>query len=592
MAPNTVEPLAEIPAPVKPSLDAMESVCTAVRPAAPTLLRNALMPDPGGTGYVRRDVLIADGRLARIADAGTLAAPEEPGRVLDCSERMLLPGFFNGHTHSIEHWVRGLIKPLPLELWVLGLIQHEPRGEFGWHGADSFAKTPSLAVGVSAMLCGIEALLSGCTAILDHLWIRNADDMAAAVAAYKAVGIRAFVSPMLNDDDLSQMYWNYIPTCTSAKEANAAARAAGCACGGMRADGGLREAPGGSDPAATASQLALWEECVARFHRPEEGIHVVIGPVTAYSASPELLRGAAAIRRQHGLAGHTHLLETRAQALLARQRFPSGSAVSHLHESGFLQLPGTSCAHSCWLTADEARLMAASGASVVHCPMSNLRLGSGVMPLKAYQDAGVNVALGCDGSASSDGQDMLEVLKLATILQAVGTPEYRHWPSARSTALELASRNGYRSVNLGGEAGGGELLEGRLADVTLWDLTSLSLLPRTDPLSLLVLGSRTQAAGAGSALAAAWVGGVQTVEGGSPTGVDLGKLRALLLALQPEFRSPEITEPSASPACAAAEVEYRAALCLECAQGSGTVEPGLAAYEAGRTLYDPTLPTA
>lgn len=354
----------------------------------------------------------------------------------------------------------------------------------------------------------------------------------------------------------------------------------------------LREEAGGSDAALTEKQLQLWEECVARFHRPADGIHVVIGPVTAYSASAELLKGAAAIRKRHGLAGHTHLLETRAQALLARQRFASGSAVAHLHESGFLQLPGTSCAHSCWLTEEEAQLMASSGASVVHCPMSNLRLGSGVMPLRKYQQHGVNVALGCDGSASSDGQDMLEIAKLATMLQAVTTPEYREWGTARETALTIASRNGYRAVNLGGEGGGGELLEGRLADVTLWDLTSLALLPRTDPLALLILGSRTQAAGAGSTLSAAWVGGVQTVDGGSPTGVDLLKLRELLVELQPEYRSPQVTEPSAWPACAAAEVEYRAALCLEGAEGSGTVDPSMASYEQGRSLYDPTLPTA
>ncbi|KAG8459120.1 hypothetical protein KFE25_002527 [Diacronema lutheri] len=568
------------------------SLVSNARPeAVPTLLRNVLVPASEGDAYARRDVLIAGGVIAAISDANTLTPPDAPGRVLDGSQRMLLPGFFNAHTHSIEHWVRGLIKPLPLELWVLGLIQHEPRGACGWHGADSYTQTPALAVGISAMLCGVEALLSGCTAVLDHLFIRDAGDMAAAVAAYRAVGVRAFISPMLNDDDLSQMYWNYIPICSSAGETNVRAHAAGCRCGGMRTDGMLRETPGSNDPARTAAQLRLWEECVERFHRPDEGIHVVIGPVTAFSCSPEMLRGATAIRKKYGLAGHTHLLETRAQAMMARQSLPSGSAVRHLHEAGFLELPGTTCAHSCWLTDDEAKLMAATGASVIHCPMSNLRLGSGVMPLATYQAHGVNVAIGCDGSASSDGQDMLEVLKLTTVLHAVSTPEYRSWSTARQTALTLCARNGYRSVNCGGERGGGELAVGRLADVTLWDLTALSLLPRTDPLALLILGSRTQAPGAGSALAAAWVGGTQTVADGSPTGVDLTKLRELLLALQPEYRSPELTEPSATPASAAAEVEYRAAMCLDGAIGSGAVEPRLSQYEKGRTLYDPTLPS-
>ena len=122
------------------------------------------------------------------------------------------------------------------------------------------------------------------------------------------------------------------------------------------------------------------------------------------------------------------------QALQARQFLPGGSAVKHLQQTGFLQVPGTSCAHCVWLDEEEMALMAQSGASVVHNPLSNLRLGSGVAPLSDYAAAGVNVAMGCDGACSSDGQDLLEALKLGTILQAVRTPEYRQWPTARHTA--------------------------------------------------------------------------------------------------------------------------------------------------------------
>lgn len=208
MPPNSSESMRDLSATATVGLEPLAAVCSTKPPPAPTLLRNALVPHAEGDGYSRRDVLIVDGLLKTIAAGNSLAPPEAPGRVIDCSQKMLLPGFFNGHTHSSEHWVRGLIKPLPLELWVLNLIEHEPRGGAGWHGADSYEKTPALAVGVSAMLCGVEALLSGCTAVQDHLWIRHADDMGAAVAAYKALGIRAFVSPMLSDDDLSQMYWN------------------------------------------------------------------------------------------------------------------------------------------------------------------------------------------------------------------------------------------------------------------------------------------------------------------------------------------------------------------------------------------------
>ena len=102
----------------------------------PTLLRGVLVPngasDPGK--YTRSDVLIADGVLKCIAPGGILSLDADcpPDTIEeDCAERMLVPGFVNGHTHSVEHWARGLIKPLPLEMWVLQLIRHEPRGNEG-----------------------------------------------------------------------------------------------------------------------------------------------------------------------------------------------------------------------------------------------------------------------------------------------------------------------------------------------------------------------------------------------------------------------------------------------------------------------------
>jgi len=288
---------------------------TATLPAArATLLSSALLPTPDG-GYARKDVLLHNGKIGHIGDTGvpmpaelTALCPE----TIDCSERLLLPGFVNAHTHSIEHWARGLIKPLPLELWVQQLIRHEPRGDQGWHGADSFVATPSKAVAMSALHCGVEALLSGCTAILDHLFIRDMEDLDAAVQAYRALGIRAFIAPMLNDD--AATYHNYIPRAPDAAARNEAAAKGGRCCDAMGDAGSFRTHDSGHDKAATATALALWEAAIAKHHRPEEGIEIVIGPVTAYSASRQLFEGAAALRRKHNLCGHTHLLETRAQA--------------------------------------------------------------------------------------------------------------------------------------------------------------------------------------------------------------------------------------------------------------------------------------
>eukprot|EP01065_Artemidia_motanka_P027264 TRINITY_DN32489_c0_g1_i1.p1 TRINITY_DN32489_c0_g1~~TRINITY_DN32489_c0_g1_i1.p1 ORF type:complete len:592 (+),score=195.23 TRINITY_DN32489_c0_g1_i1:57-1778(+) len=543
--------------------------------AADTFLRNALVLAPEG-GYRRSDITLSDGLI-------TSVTPHRPGSeapagsaVVDCSERLVLPGFVNAHTHSTEHWVRGLIQPLPLELWVQQLMLHEPRGAQGWHGARSRELTPARALAVSALMCGTEALLSGCTAVLDHVHVRHVEDVAEVCAAYRALGIRAFVAPMLDDD--TEMYTNYIPLVHDAADRNKAAGA--CGCGGMADGGKMRERGGGHNPEKTAANLKLWEEAARRFHDPAGGVNIVIGPVTVYSASEEMLRGAVDIRKRYNLPGHTHLLETRAQVMLARQLLPSGSAVRHLRDTGFLQLPGTSCAHCVWLDDDEMRIMAECGAVAVHNPLSNLRLGSGIAPLAKYDASGVTVALGCDGSASSDGQDMLEAMKLSTSLHTMTTPEYRDWKAPRES-LRYASAGGYAAVGM--RERGGEVAEGMVADLTLWDLTSLSMLPRTDPVNLLVLGSRCQARDAGSALASAYVRGVRVVEGGNPCGVDLLKLRSIVMAAQPSYRDPAATWPTTDPATAASEVEYRAAMGLSA--GSVAAPAELTSFEQRRVAF-------
>ena len=232
--------------------------------------------------------------------------------------------------------------------------------------------------------------------------------------------------------------------------------------------------------------------------------------------------------------------------------------------------------------------MASSGSVCVHNPLSNLRLGSGVMPVQRYADAGVSVAMGCDGACSSDGQDMLEAIKLASSLPCIITPEYRDWPRHRHAALALAAKNGYEAIGMRGEGGG--LSEGMVADVSLWDLTSLSLLPRTDPIALLVLGSRTQAKSAGSALNSCWVRGRQVVCDGEPCGVDLAALRTLLSSAQPNYRDQEITDPSTDAMTAASEVEYRAAMGLDLAGQQAPTPPSLGTFPQGRVLYDSTIP--
>ncbi|MBW4422984.1 MAG: amidohydrolase [Nostoc desertorum CM1-VF14] len=419
--------------------------------------------------YAKVDVQIVNGAIAAIAPNLQVI-----GTAIDGKNKLLLPGFFNAHTHSSEMWQRGIMSVLPLELWLAELYD--------------FAPLDPEQVYLSALGTAVETLLSGGTSVVDHLVLipgLELETIAIATRAYKEVGIRAFIAPLIQDESLSAG----IPSGESAQTHEPYFR-------------------------STAATLEIIEEAVRQFHRPDEGVNILVAPTGIQLCTDALFQGCAELSDRYNLCRHSHLLETRAQEKLAQQKYGC-TAVEHLKRIGYLS-DHTTLAHCVWLNDADIAILAETQSTVVHNPLSNLRLGSGIAPILKYRQAGVNVTFGCDGASSNDSQDLLEAIKMGSILHNVTDSDYQHWITPRQ-AVEMASLGGAKGLNLADKLG--SLTVGKQADLVLYDLTNLSLLPRTDPIGLLVLGRPT------NVVNSAWVNGKQIVADGKVTTINVDELR-------------------------------------------------------------------
>eukprot|EP00741_Cyanophora_paradoxa_P008964 tig00001415_g8677.t1 len=476
--------------------------------------------------YVQVDVeVLPTGKLGKI----TRHSGDPVASALECidgANHLLLPGFVNAHTHSSEMWQRGNIAPLPLELWLEELYSIDIGVEH---------------VYLAALGTAVETLLSGGTSVMDHISLvpgKEMESLRAAFKAYEEVGIRAFVGPLVYDEPISHgLPRTRVETFEPlAKVARVESPPAAGGAGGAGREGKGQEAVAEAEAAlaghgnpvgfcetgseATGKVLALMERAVAELHRPERALNVAVAPTGIQLCSDALFRGLADLSSRHGLVRHVHFLETRIQRHRAAEKYGGRTAGQHLLEIGFLD-ERTTCAHSIWLQEADIECLARSGATAVHNPLSNLRLGSGVSPVLELVRRGVNVTFGCDGSASNDSQDMLEAIKMGTILHNLTRADYAEWLGPYD-ALRMACRGGARALAL---ADGGVLGEGRLADVVLYDLTDLSMLPLGDPVGQLLLGRPAR-----EVVRHVFVNGRHVVRKGAVLGCDVARLRRDLMA--------------------------------------------------------------
>jgi 8-oxoguanine deaminase len=401
----------------------------------------------------RSSILIGDGRIEAIGPAAELAT--EADEVIDARGHLVIPGLVNTHHHMFQSLTRAIPSVQNAELfsWLRRLYPI-------WAGL-----TPEM-IQVSTQVAMAELLLSGCTTSSDHLYLfPNGVRLDDSIEAARAIGMRFVAS---------------------------------------RGSMSVGESQGGLPPDSLVEReehiLRDTERLIETYHDASHGamINIAVAPCSPFSVSRELMRESAALARRYGVRLHTHLAENDHDVAYSRDKFGCTPA-EYAQELGWL---GGDVWHAHCVKLDGAgiELFAQSGTGVAHCPCSNMRLASGIAPIRRMLDAGVPIGLGVDGSASNDGAHLVGEARQALLLARVGRSLQPfgcdHGPAEMTArdVLALATRGGARV--LGREHDIGQLAAGRCADLALFDLRGVAFAGAAvhDPLASLVFCASAQAA--------------------------------------------------------------------------------------------------
>jgi 5-methylthioadenosine/S-adenosylhomocysteine deaminase len=421
-----------------------------------------------------QQILIADGAIAQVG--GKIQSRGTPiTKRIDCSDMIVMPGLVNAHCHLTEILQKSFRDNARMEIWRTYRTTTE-----------DLAKLTAEEIGMAAQLACSEMLKNGVTAVVDHFSTRpglTVKKLEAILGAFEKTGIRGMLVPSLRDQDSIRL--------------------------AMQSTNRKR---GISEPSPEPWKKEVLT-VLSRLRHGDSRSGIMLGPSSPMNCSDGLLREVIKVAEEFDLGIHTHLLETRLQAWTA-QKLYGKTICAHLAEIGFLS-SRVSGAHSIWLDDRDMDLMASSGASAIHNPASNLKLGSGIAPVAKLKTRGVNVALGTDGGDTSDSYSIFEQMRLAAYLSRVGAEDSDKWITA-DDALRMGTVNGAQAVPAWrGKIG--QIKPGYRADLILLKPT-LRLRPLRDIVHQLVFCE------GGQSVQTVLVAGEIVVEGGRLTRVDENSL--------------------------------------------------------------------
>ena len=386
---------------------------------------------------VRREIkdgglYIQDGFIQQVGKTADL--PADADEIVDLTNHIVLPGLVNTH----HHFYQTLTRVVPAA---------QDANLFNWLKTlyPVWARMSPEDIFLSTKTALAELALSGCTTASDHLYLfPNGSSLDDEISAAQEMGMRLHAS---------------------------------------RGSMSLGQSKGGLPPDSVVDEedfiLKDSQRLIERYHDPSAGsmLQIVLAPCSPFSVTGDLMRESAHLARQYGVHLHTHLAETEDEEQFTLEKY-------NLRPLGYMQSlewvgEDVWFAHSVHINEEEQHVYAKYGCGVAHCPTSNMRLASGIAPIREYMQLGVKVGLGVDGSASNDGSHLLEEARQAMLLARVraglegasrSEPDAAPIMTARQ-ALELATRGG---ASVLGRTDIGSLEAGKCADFIAVDLNNIS----------------------------------------------------------------------------------------------------------------------
>jgi 5-methylthioadenosine/S-adenosylhomocysteine deaminase len=413
------------------------------------LIKNGLVHqfEGGHSAFSKKDILIRDSIIERIDE---FIEPEGVDTVIDASDDLVLPGLVNAHLHSHDHFNKGAIDNLPLEFYLLYLRPF-------YEGINASPEE----IYIRTLYGCIEMIKTGTTTIIDDVIFSpfiNQEGLDSVMAAYNTVGLRGYVAAHV----LNKPIYETIPYLNQTITHE------------------LKEQIQAVYPSIDAF-VEFFESNIEKYNKDQNTTHFTMAPSGPQRCSIELMMAIKTLSDKYHIPAVSHILESKMQKEAGPYLFRK-SLIEYLDEHDLLY-PNLNSVHSVQVTPRDIELLEKNKCKVIHNPGSNLKLGSGIAPIREFLSRNISVALGTDNISANDSINMIDTMKLAGLIHKIGSKDYNTWIGAEEV-FKMATQMGAEAALLEDQIG--DLKVGKKADLILVDTNNERFLPSSNLINNLV----------------------------------------------------------------------------------------------------------